>query len=390
LKPHRPELIGAATVGSAVGELLQQTSHGLYCEAGGFYIDPNRAVDRAVITHAHSDHARRGSRAYLCAEPCEPLIRTRLGNVAVESVPYGRSFTINGVQISFHPAGHILGSAQVRVEAGGEVWVVTGDYKTDPDPSCEPFELVPCDVLVTECTFGLPIYRWPHPESIFDQINAWWRRNQSLGLASVLFSYSLGKAQRLLCGVDATIGPIYTADSVERMSAVYRRTGIALPVTTPLPADHSPADWQQALIVAPGASCVELQNIPAASTAFASGWMRTRKRRRQAGDHGFVLSDHVDWPQLLDVVEATGAERVITTHGFAATVARYLRSSGIDASELARTAGDDVDDEAGHDVSADAGVDVRVEAGEDVDMGFDVEVDVDAAAMPANGKSRVG
>lgn len=318
-----------------MGDLLRLTPHGLYCEAGDFYVDPRRAVERAVITHAHSDHARRGSASYLCADACKPLLESRLDDVYVESTPFGEPVDVNGVRVSFHPAGHILGSAQVRVEYGGEVWVVTGDYKTDVDPSCETFELVPCHTLITECTFGLPVYRWPDPEEVFGQINDWWRANQARGRASILFGYALGKAQRLLCGVDASIGPIYTDPSVEKMTKVYRHAGIAMPATTALQGDGPPVDWQQALIVAPSGATDRLRVIPEASTAFASGWMRLRKRRRQQSlDRGFVLSDHVDWPQLLDVVAASGAERVLTTHGYGETVARYLSATGMQAGVL--------------------------------------------------------
>ena len=206
-------------------------------------MDPRRAVERAVITHAHSDHARRGSTTYLCADPCKPLLHARLGDVAIESVPFGRATEVNGVRVSFHPAGHILGSAQIRIEHGGKVWVVTGDYKTDTDPSCEAFELVRCDTFITECTFGLPIYRWPDPEQVFGEINAWWRTNRARGRASILFGYSLGKAQRLLCGVDPSIGPIYTAPSVEAMTEVYRRAGISLPAGCGFPSGDDSEAW---------------------------------------------------------------------------------------------------------------------------------------------------
>jgi putative mRNA 3-end processing factor len=200
--------------------LLELTERGLYCAAGDFYVDPWRPVRRAVVTHAHADHARRGMGRYLAAQPGERLLRYRMGEEArIRSVPYGETVDVNGVMVSLHPAGHIRGSAQVRVEYRGEVWVVSGDYKTQPDPTCAPFVPVPCHTFVTEATFGLPIYRWPPPEQVFAELDEWWRGNQEAGKASVLFAYALGKAQRILAGVDATAGPIYVHGAVHNVVA---------------------------------------------------------------------------------------------------------------------------------------------------------------------------
>lgn len=320
-----------------MGDLLRVTNCGLYCEAGDFYVDPWRGVDRAVVTHAHSDHARRGSKSYLCADSCKRILEKRLGQINVESVAYGEPVTINGVRVSLHPAGHILGSAQIRIEHNGEVWVVTGDYKTDEDATCEAFELVPCHTLVSECTFGLPVYRWPKPSDVFNRINAWWRLNQERGKASVLFGYALGKAQRLIGGVDPSIGPIYTHGAVEKLTAIYRQEGVELPTTTYVTTESAPEDWSRALIIAPTSAngAAWMRRFGDHSTAFASGWMRIRGRRRQRSvDRGFILSDHVDWSQLLDVIDASGAERVLATHGYSDTVVRYLTSTGIDAAVL--------------------------------------------------------
>ena len=173
--------------------LLENTDRGLYCAAGDFYIDPWRAVDFAIVTHAHSDHARAGSRHYLCAAPGREILQARLGaDAVIQAIPYGETLTRNGVHVSLHPAGHILGSAQVRVEARGEIWVVSGDYKTAPEKTCAPFEAIRCHSFVTECTFGLPIYRWRPQAEIFSEINSWWRENQNRGRTSVIFAYSLG------------------------------------------------------------------------------------------------------------------------------------------------------------------------------------------------------
>ena len=326
--------------------LLRVTDVGLYCEAGGFFIDPWRPVDRAVVTHAHADHLCRGSAHYLVARDGAFVTRARLDETAdIRAVPYGEIFEINGVRLSLHPAGHILGSAQVRVEHRGQVWVVSGDYKIEPDQSCQPFEPIACHVFISECTFGLPIYRWPAPADVFADILRWWQSNRTEGRASLLCGYALGKAQRLLVGLAACAegeeglpGPIYTHGSVEAMNRAYRATDIALPPTTYAGSAGPAAPWSTALIVAPPSA----QGTPWArrfgpsSAAFASGWMRLRgTRRRRAVDRGFVLSDHVDWPGLLEAINATGAETVLLTHGYTAVVARWLREQGKDAHPVA-------------------------------------------------------
>jgi putative mRNA 3-end processing factor len=292
-----------------------------------------------VVTHGHADHTYPGSQHYLGAAIGLPVLRQRLGPDAhITSLHYGESLYINGVNLALYPAGHILGSAQVRVEAGGEVWVVSGDYKTGTDATCTPFELVPCHTFITEATFGLPIYRWPDQGVVFADIDGWWRRNQAEGRASVVFAYALGKAQRVLAGIDPEIGPIYVHGAVHVMNQAYAASGVVLP-----PAQYvqeyarnaiDKPDWSQALIVAPPSAQATpwLNRFGEISTAFASGWMRVRgQRRRRSIDRGFVLSDHVDWPSLLQVVAATGAERVLVTHGYIAPVVRWLREQGVDA-----------------------------------------------------------
>ncbi|MCW5941217.1 MAG: ligase-associated DNA damage response exonuclease [Fimbriimonadaceae bacterium] len=321
-----------------MADLLRLTPDGLYCEAGDFHIDPWRAVERAIVTHAHGDHARRGSRRYLCSREGAGVLRLRLGPATnVTPVEYGEARTLRGVRVSLHPAGHILGSAQVRVEYGGEVWVVTGDYKTAPDPTVRSFEPVRCHTLVTECTFGSPLYRWPDAGAEFAKINAWWRANRSAGRASILMGYSLGKAQRLLGGVDPGIGPVFLHDAVATMTDAYREAGVVLPLATPVANAPLDTDWTRALVIAPpgveGTSW--MRRFRSFSTAFASGWMALRgARRRLEADMGFVISDHVDWPALLGAVRESGAERVRPTHGFTKLVARYLREQGLDAAPL--------------------------------------------------------
>ena len=316
--------------------MLRATDQGLYCEAGDFFIDPWAAVSRAVITHAHSDHAQPGSAAYLTARPGERLLRARLGDEAtIETLDYGQAVTLNGVRVSLHPAGHILGSAQVRLERHGEVWVVSGDYKIEPDPTCAPFEPVRSHAFVSESTFGLPIYRWPPQAEVFAEINAWWRANRERGRASVLFGYALGKTQRLLAGLDPSIGPICTHGAVERINMLYRAAGVELPATGY--AGASSAGYAGAMLVAPPSANGSpwLRRFPARSTGFASGWMRIRgTRRRRFVDRGFVLSDHADWPGLLSAIQSTGAARVLVTHGYRSAMVRWLSERGLEAQAL--------------------------------------------------------
>jgi putative mRNA 3-end processing factor len=321
-------------------DLLKVIDHGLYCESGDFYIDPWMPVDRALITHAHGDHARWGSRTYVCAGECAQVLRTRIGpDATISPRPWRERFSINGVTVSFHPAGHILGSAQIRVEYRGNTWVVSGDYKTEPDPTCTPFEPVKCNVFITESTFGLPIYRWSHQSDTFAAITAWWRSNREAGRASIVFAYALGKAQRLLAGLAADAqGDFFTHGAVERLNRDYRESGIDLPRTTYAASVPKGHDWAGAMIVAPpsAAGSTWLRRFGPASSAFASGWMRVRgARRRRSVDRGFALSDHVDWPALMAAIDATGAERVLVTHGYRDTVVRALCERGLEAEALA-------------------------------------------------------
>ena len=318
--------------------MLRITDRGLYCEAADLYIDPWLPVERAVITHAHGDHARSGSRHYLATREGARVLRTRIGaDSDIDLLEYGERRTIGGVTLTLVPAGHILGSAQVRLEHRGEVWVVSGDYKTEPDPTCSPFEPVQCHTFVTESTFGLPIYRWPPQDDVFARIGDWWRLNAEARRASVLLGYALGKAQRLLAGlIGREHGPIYAHGAVERLNADYRASGIALPSTQHATQPRG-TSFGTALIVAPPSAGASpwLRRFGEYSAAFASGWMRVRGVRRRRGvDRGFVLSDHVDWPSLLDTVHATGAEHVLVTHGYREEVARYLSGAGIDARVL--------------------------------------------------------
>ncbi|MGB7921060.1 MAG: ligase-associated DNA damage response exonuclease [Desulfobacterales bacterium] len=320
---------------SSFNDILQLSPKGLYCGEGGFYIDPWQPVDKAVITHAHADHARWGCRRYLCAADGKGVLQARLGSdVPIETLDYGEVKTVNGVALSLHPAGHIRGSAQVRIEKDGRVWVVSGDYKREPDPTCSPLEPLRCHVFISESTFGLPIFRWPDPERVMADINAWWQSNRDQGRTSILFAYALGKAQRIMAGLDTTIGPILTHGAVEKFNSCYRETGIPLPPTQYVSALDDKQILKGALVIAPPSADNPswLRKFPDRARAFASGWMRIRgNRRRRSVDRGFVLSDHSDWDGLVETIAATAAEKIVVTHGYAAEMARWLNEGGCQA-----------------------------------------------------------
>jgi putative mRNA 3-end processing factor len=327
--------------------VLELKPEGLYCAAGDFFIDPWRPVERAVITHAHADHARPGMAHYLVSNAGLPLYRARLGNDAsLQGLDYGESITLNDASISLHPAGHVLGSAQVRVETGDGLWVASGDYKLGFDPTCAPFEPVRCDTFITESTFGLPIYQWQHTEAIWVEIIAWWQANAANGRASVLYCYSLGKAQRVLAGMKVDIGPIITHGAVARLNEAYAEAGVALPPTQMVSETPDKASLRKALVLAPpgAAGSPWLRRFEPFTDAFASGWMAVRGMRRRRGcDTGFVLSDHADWPELMSAITASGAERVLVTHGYVDELVRHLRETGLSADGLSTEFGDETD-----------------------------------------------
>jgi putative mRNA 3-end processing factor len=328
-------------------DLIVQRPEGLYCAAGDFYIDPWRPVERAVITHAHADHARRGHAAYLATADSAGVLRARLGDIALQTLAYGEATSMNGVRVSLHPAGHVLGSAQVRVEQGGRVWVASGDYfcsgAGDANSTCPPFEPQRCECFITESTFGLPIYRWRPQAEVLAEVNDWWRANAEAGRPSLLMAYSFGKAQRLLAGVDSAIGPIVVHGAVEPLNRAYREAGVALPATLLLDqADKT--TLARALVIAPPSvlGSAWTRRLGDFSDAFASGWMQLRgARRRQGVDRGFVLSDHADWPGLQRAIAATGAERVIVTHGYEAVMVRWLQQQGLQADSFSTEYGDE-------------------------------------------------
>ncbi|MCP3102956.1 ligase-associated DNA damage response exonuclease [Myxococcus sp. K15C18031901] len=320
--------------------LVTVTPQGLFCEPGGFHIDPWRPVERAVITHAHADHARPGSQRYLGTRTGEALLRRRLGaDAVIDSLEQGERRTLGDVTVSLHPAGHVLGSAQVRIEHRGEVWVVSGDYKRAPDPTCAPFEPVRCHTFITEATFGLPIYRWEAPRAVAEDLVRWWDANRARGRSAVLFCYALGKAQRVLAELARlTDRTVFVHGAVHALVEVYRDAGVAMLPTRLVSDVEKGTSFAGALVLAPPSAggSTWMRRFGEAETGFASGWMRVRGNRRRRGfDRGFVLSDHADWADLLRTVEETGAEQVLTTHGHAEPLARYLRERGLDAAPLA-------------------------------------------------------
>ncbi|MEC5218938.1 putative mRNA 3-end processing factor [Actimicrobium sp. GrIS 1.19] len=340
-----------------MADLIIARPEGLYCPQGNFYIDPWRAVERAVITHGHADHSRTGHGHYLAAAPGAGILRARLGEINLQTAQYGESIVHNGVAISLHPAGHVLGSAQVRLEHRGEVWVASGDYKVEPDGTCAAFEPVRCDTFITESTFGMPIYRWQPQREIFDDINQWWRANAAAGRASVLYCYAFGKAQRILYGVDASIGPIICHGAAEPLNRVYREAGVALPPTSLVTDISDKATLNTALVLAPPSAggTTWIKRFGDYSDAFASGWMLLRGARRRRGvDRGFVLSDHADWPGLMQAIKATGAGRVIVTHGQIGVMVRWLQQNGLEAGAFQTEYGAEPDEGKGAEVAAHA------------------------------------
>jgi len=313
--------------------LLAFNDKGIYCAQADVYLDPWRPVDKAIISHGHADHSRWGHKKYITHHSNIPIIKHRLGEINVSGKNWNETFMINNVQFSFHPAGHIIGSAQIRVEYKGEVWVFTGDYKTEDDGVATPYEPVKCHTFITECTFGLPAFKWQPQDEVFAEINNWWQQNQSEGRTSVIFGYSLGKAQRLLKYLDTSIGKIYTHGAIENMTEVLRPQ-LEMPKTTRITRDIKKEEIKGNIVVAPPSAhgTPWIKKMVPYVTASASGWMTFRgARRRRAIDRGFVLSDHCDWQGLLSSIKETGAEKIICTHGYTDIFSRYLREIGYDA-----------------------------------------------------------
>lgn len=325
--------------------LLQFNDCGIYCEAGNFYIDPWKPVNDAVITHAHSDHARWGNKRYLAHHLSREVLKYRLGaDIQLQTVEYGEHIQKNDVTISFHPAGHIIGSAQIRVEYKGEVWVVSGDYKLENDGFSTPFEPVKCHTFISECTFGMPVYKWKNSALVHQDINNWWKLNAEEGKVTVISGYSLGKAQRIIQNLDSSIGKIFLHGAIANTHEALERNGLKLPFASRITPDIKKEEIRRGIVICPPSALGSpwLRRFQPYAFGYCSGWMALRgAKRRMAADRGFVLSDHADWEGLIKAIDATGCECVRLTHGYTASFARYLSERGYNAHEAHTNYGGD-------------------------------------------------
>jgi putative mRNA 3-end processing factor len=322
-------------------DLLKPRPEGLYCPPGDFYIDPVRQVGRALITHGHSDHARSGHRAVLATRETLDIMALRYGDEfagTTQAVAYGKPIEINGVRVVFHPAGHVLGSAQIAVEHNGLRIVASGDYKRAPDPTCAAFEPVKCDVFITEATFGLPVFR--HPNGL-DEIGRLLRSVAQFPERShVVGAYALGKAQRVMrllrdAGYER---PIYMHGALASISEYYQSQGIDLGRIEPATVEKgSKGDFAGAVIVGPPTAFADrwARRFPDPISCFASGWMRIRQRAKQGGvELPLIISDHSDWDELTDTIKETGASEIWVTHGREEALVRWCELEGIAAQPL--------------------------------------------------------
>ena len=332
-------------------DLIVLTDKGLYCGPGDFYIDAWKPVHRVVVTHGHSDHAHPDMGEYYCSPQTAPILRWRLGEQNIHTLDFGKSVTMGEVQVSLHPAGHILGSSQVRVQHGDETWVFTGDFKREPDPTCEPFELVPCDTLICEATFAYPVYAWPSTDEEIQKILSWLEHCRTGGKAAILYAYSLGKSQRVLAGLAGRLEqPVLLHGAIARGVAVYQQAGIKLAASLRVADVPSDTDFSGRLIMAPPSAqdSAWCRRFGQFEQAFASGWMLLRgNRRRRNVQRGFVISDHADWQELIDTIEQSGAQRVIATHGNTDILIPYLQQRGIRAERLRTTFGEEEEPQEG-------------------------------------------
>jgi putative mRNA 3-end processing factor len=344
--------------------LIDFTDKGLYCSQGHFYIDPWVPVEKAVITHGHSDHAYPGSQAYLCHQQTKPILELRLGPGAYQTLEWDESVLMNGVKVSLHPAGHVIGSSQIRVEYNGEVWVVSGDYKVANDGISGQFEPVQCNTFITESTFGLPIYKWRPQEEIYNSIGNWITKNQQAGKTSVLIAYSLGKAQRVLPAVAAVTNQIFVHGAIWNMHEALIHAGWKLPTVKRVTPETTKEELKGCVVIAPPSADGSpwIKRFSPYSIGVCSGWMQVRgTARRRNVDAGFAMSDHADWKGLLEAVQATGAQKVFVTHGFQAAFSRYLNEIGIEAAEVKTKYGNDEEAEPGAAPNSDEGETLEVE-----------------------------
>lgn len=327
--------------------LIQFTNKGIYCKQGNFYIDPWHPVDYAVTTHGHADHVKWGNKNYLCHELTKPILTQRYGLTDnVQTLPYGQEIDINGVKLSLHPAGHVIGSSQIKLAYKGEICVISGDYKVEYDGISTEFEPIKCHTFVSESTFGLPIYTWQPQQLIVDQIKSWVNDNIAKNKTSILVAYSLGKAQRLIKNLAGDL-PIYVHNSIANLNEAFENAGVNLPKTIKITPDIKKEELQQGVVIIPPALADGrwVKNLQQPAIGICSGWMAVRAGRRwRSADAGFALSDHADWPGLLQAIKATEAEKVFVTHGSTAVFAKYLNEIGISAEEVTTKYGAEDDD----------------------------------------------
>jgi len=325
-------------------KLVKFTKKGIYCIPGKFYLDPWYPVKYAVISHGHADHARWGNQHYLCQNDSKAILKHRLGkDISIESLGYNEPKNINGVQVSFFPAGHVIGSAQIKLEYKGFVVVFSGDYKTQPDFISTPFEPVKCHEFITESTFGLPIYKWKTEQELQQELQNWVLQNQQNNRTSVFLGYSLGKAQRILKLIEH-VDDVFVHSAIHNLNTAISNSGIDIPKSTLITSDFKKENVQRKIVILPPALLGSklIKKIPNAATAICSGWMHIRGNRRWKGvDAGFAVSDHADWEGLLQAVKATEAEKVYVTHGSQAVFSKYLNEIGIEAHELKTEFGDE-------------------------------------------------
>jgi len=320
--------------------LISFTEKGFYCEKAKVYIDPWKPVRKALITHAHADHSRGGMKHYLAHPHSIPVMKHRLGEISVQPIDYAESININGVKITFYPAGHVPGSAQIKLEDKSESWVISGDYKLGYDGVSTPFESVKCSHFITESTFGLPIYNWDPQAEVMSAINKWWIQNAKEGITSIMLGYSFGKAQRILANIDSSIGEIFVHGAIHHTNNALKNAGYTFPKTEYVSNETDKSRFKGALILAPPSALGSswLRKFKPYKTATASGWMALRgARRRRNVDKGFVLSDHADWKDLNRAVIESGAENVYATHGYSSVFAKWLNGTGLNA-QVVKTA----------------------------------------------------
>jgi putative mRNA 3-end processing factor len=327
--------------------LIEFSDKGLYCRQGGFYLDPWTPVDKAIITHGHSDHARAGSKHYLCHTHSLPILKLRLGHHSYETLDWNAPIEINGVKVSLHPAAHVIGSSQIRLEYKGDTWVFSGDYKTEDDGLSGAFEPVKCNTFITESTFGLPIYKWKPQQEIYSDIQQWIVKNSDAGLTSILIAYSLGKAQRVLQAAAPVAKKIFVHGAIWNVHETLVNAGWNLPAVTRITPATSKEEMKGSVVIAPPSAdgTPWIKRFSPYSVGNCSGWMQVRgNARRRNVDGGFVMSDHADWNGLVDTVKATGAEKVFVTHGYQAAFSRFLNENGIEAAEVKTQYGTDEPD----------------------------------------------